>query len=147
MTTAAGTPVEERSRRAMAGLLLAAALLIIAYWVAWLTHRSLVASETGAAYTQFEDAFPLADGWLALCLVAASYCLLTARRTALFWLLAGGGAWLYLFAMDVLYDLQHGVWGKGSNGVIELIINLVTLGLSLFVLRWAWVRRDDLLSS
>jgi hypothetical protein len=147
MTTAAGTPVEERSRRAMAGLLLAAALLTIAYWVAWLTHRSLVASETGAAYTQFEDAFPLADGWLALCLVAASYCLLTARRAALFWLLAGGGAGLYLFAMDVLYDLQHGVWGKGSNGVIELIINLVTLGLSLFVLRWAWVRRDDLLSS
>jgi hypothetical protein len=147
MTTAAGTPAEERSRRAMAGLLLAAALLIIAYWVAWLTHRSLVASETGIAYTQFEDAFPLADGWLAFCLVAASYCLLTARRAALFWLLAGGGAGLYLFAMDVLYDLQHGIWGKGSNGVIELIINLVTLGLSVFVLRWAWVRRDDLLSS
>jgi hypothetical protein len=147
MTTAAGTPAEERSRRAMAGLLLAAALLIIAYWVAWLTHRSLVASETGVAYTQFEDAFPLADGWLAVCLVAASYCLLTARRAALFWLLAGGGAGLYLFAMDVLYDLQHGIWGKGSNGVIELTINLVTLGLSVFVLRWAWVRRDDLLSS
>ena len=86
-----------------------------------------MASETGAAYTQFEDAFPLADGWLALCLVAASYCLWTARRAALFWLLAGGGAGLYLFAMDVLYDLQHGVWGKGANGVMELIINLVTL--------------------
>ena len=75
----------------MAGLLLAAALLIAAYWLAWLVHRSLVASETGTAYTQFEDAFPLADGWLALCLVAASYCLWTARRAALFWLLAGGG--------------------------------------------------------
>ena len=101
-------------------------------------HRSLVASETGAAYTQFEDAFPLADGWLALCLVAASYCLVTARRAALFWLLAGGGAGLYLFAMDVLYDLQHGVWGKGANGVMELVINLLTLGLSVFVLRWTW---------
>ena len=75
MTTTAGTAVEARQRRAMAGLLLAAALLIAAYWLAWLLHRSLVASETGAAYTQFEDAFPLADGWLALCLVAASYCL------------------------------------------------------------------------
>jgi hypothetical protein len=138
--------VEVRHRRAMAGLLLGAAVLIVAYWVAWLAHRSLVASETGAGYTQFEDAFPLADGWLALCLVAASYCLMTARRAALFWLLAGGGAGLYLFAMDVLYDLQHGVWGKGANGVMELIINVVTLGLSLFVLRWAWVRRDAVLS-
>ena len=145
--TAAGAPVvEARNRRAMAGLLLAAALLIVAYWVAWLAHRSLVASETGAGYTQFEDAFPLADGWLALCLVAAAYCLVTARRAALFWLLAGGGAGLYLCAMDVLYDLQHGVWGKGGNGAMELAINVVTLGLSVFVLRWTWVRREALLS-
>jgi hypothetical protein len=146
MTTTTATEVSVRSRRAMAGLLVAAALLIAAYWLGWLVHRSLVASETGAAYTQFEDAFPLADGWLALCLVAGAYCLMTARRAALFWLLAGGGAGIYLFAMDVLYDLQHGVWGKGANGVMELIINLVTLALSLFVLRWTWVRRDALLS-
>ena len=146
VTTADGHPLEARSRRAMAGLLLAAALLIAGYWLAWLLHRSIVASESGAAYTQFEDAFPLADGWLALCLVAASYCLWTARRAALFWLLAGGGAGLYLFAMDVLYDLQHGVWGKGANGVVELVINVVTLALSLFVLRWTWVRRDALLA-
>jgi hypothetical protein len=147
MTTTAPTPVTERSRRGMAGLLLAAAVLIGAYWLAWLVHRPLVASETGAAYTQFEDAFPLADAWLAFCLVAAAYCLWTARRAALFWLLAGGGAGLYLFAMDVLYDLQHGVWGKGANGATELVINVVTLALSLFVLRWTWVRRDALLSS
>jgi hypothetical protein len=146
VTATGGTGVEARQRRAMAGLLLAAALLIAAYWLAWLLHRSLVASETGAAYTQFEDAFPLADAWLALCLVAASFCLWTARRAALFWLLAGGGAGLYLFAMDVLYDLQHGVWGKGANGVTELVINVVTLALSLFVLRWTWVRRDALLA-
>ena len=145
MTTTTATAVPARTRRAMAGLLLAAALLIAAYWLGWLVHRSLVASETGAAYTQFEDAFPLADGWLALCLVAAAYCLLTARRAALFWLLAGGGAGIYLFAMDVLYDLQHGIWGRGANGVVELIINIVTLALSLFVLRWTWVRRDALL--
>jgi hypothetical protein len=138
------TEVDVRTRRIVALVLLVAAGLIAAYWIAWLAHRSLVASETGVAYTQFEDAFPLADGWLALCLVAGSYCLLTARRAALFWLLAGGGAGLYLFGMDVLYDLQHGVWGKGGNGVMELVINLVTLALSLFVLWWAWSRREAL---
>jgi hypothetical protein len=30
---------------------------------------------------------------------------------------------------------------------MELVINVVTLALSLFVLRWTWVRRDALLSS
>ena len=72
--------------------------------------------------------------------------LLTERRAALFWLLAGGGAGRYLFAMDVLYDRQHGIWGMGGNGVVELAINLVTLGLSLFVLRWARVRRHTLIA-
>jgi hypothetical protein len=138
--------VPMKERRAMAGVLLGASVLVVAYWVAWFAHRSLVASETTAAYQQFEDAFPLADGWLALCLVAGAHGLVTRRRTALLWLLAGGGAGLYLFGMDVLYDLQHGVWGKGVNGLVELVINLLTLGLSLFVLRWTWVRRDDLLA-
>ncbi len=128
----------------MAGVLVGAAVLVVAYWVAWTVHRSLVASESGRAYVEFEDAFPLADAWLVVCLVAGARSLLTCRRRALFWLLAGGGAGLYLFAMDVLYDLQHGIWGTGTNGVVELSINLLTLGLSLFVLRWAWVRRDAL---
>jgi hypothetical protein len=138
--------LEGRRRRAMAALLLGAALLVVAYWTAWATHRSLVASETSSGYTQFEDAFPLADAWLGVCLVAAAFCLLTARRAALFWLLAGGGAGLHLLGMDVLYDLQHGVWGKGGNGLVELAINVLTLGLSVFVLWWAWTRRDALLA-
>ncbi len=136
--------VGERERRTMSGVLVGAAVLVVGYWVAWSLHRSLVASGTGRAYVQFEDAFPLADAWLVVCLVAAARSLLTSRRSALFWLLAGGGAGLYLFAMDVLYDLQHGIWGKGSNGLVELAINVLTLGLSLFVLRWAWARRDVL---
>jgi hypothetical protein len=144
VTTVTAT-LDAKERRTMAGVLLVAALLVVAYWTAWLVHRSLVASETGAAYTQFEDGFPLADGWLAICLVAASYCLVTVRRAALFWLLAGGGAGVYLFGMDVLYDLQHGVWGKGANGLVELAINVLTIALSAVVLRWTWVRRDALL--
>jgi hypothetical protein len=130
----------------MAAVLFGAALLIAAYWATWFIHRSLVASETTVPYTQFEDAFPLADGWLALCLVGGACCLLARRRAALFWLLAGGGAGLYLFGMDVLYDLEHGVWGQGANGIIELAINLFTLGLSLFVLHWTWRRREALLA-
>jgi hypothetical protein len=136
--------LSDRARRTMAAVLLGAAALIVAYWVAWFAHRSLVASETVAAYDDFENAFPAADGWLTVCLLAASYCLVTRRRAALFWLLAGGGAGLYLLCMDVLYDLEHGIWGKGANGLVELAINLLTAGLSLFVLRWAWTHRQAL---
>jgi hypothetical protein len=137
--------ISAKSRRTVAAVLAIAAVLIVAYWVAWFADRSVVASEHSVPYAQFESAFPLADGWLALCLVLGAFGLVARLRTTLFWLLAGGGAGLYLFGMDDLYDLQHGVWAKGPNGRMELVINIVTLVLSVFVLRWAWVRREALL--
>lgn len=137
--------VGEPTRRRVSVVLLAVATVTVLYWVAWFVHRSLVASEHSAAYYQFENAFPLADGWLVLCLVGAALTLPSRRPTALFWLLAGGGAGLYLFAMDTLYDIEHGIWGKGANGLVELGINIVTVGLSLAILGWTWRRREELL--
>lgn len=128
----------------LAILLIVVALVIVAYWTAWATHRSLVASSTGVSYVVFEDAFPLADGWLALCLVLAAIALVQVRPTAMLWLLLGGGAGVYLFCMDVLYDLQHGVWAKGGNGLVELAINLATIGISLPLIRWTWLHRREL---
>ena len=48
------------------------AIVIVAYWVAWFAHRSLVAASSGALYTGFEQAFALADALIvALVLLAA----------------------------------------------------------------------------
>ncbi len=132
---------DRRSRRAMALLLLGAAAMVVAYWALWFGHRSVVAAETGTGYVQFEEAFPAADAWLVVCLVLGALALVTRRPSALLFLVAGAGAGLYLFCMDVLYDIEHGVWGRGANGLTELAINALTLVLSLAVLRWAWRRR------
>ena len=137
--------VSDVARRRLPVLLVVAAAVTVAYWVLWFSHRSVVASEKRPAYYEFENAFPLADGFVVLALLAAARALRRRTPAALGWLLAGGGAGLYLFCMDVLYDLEHGIWGKGSNGVVELAINLVTLTLSLGLLRWAWRRRRALL--
>lgn len=137
--------VSDTARRRLPVLLVVVAVVTVAYWVLWFSHRSVVASETRPAYYEFENAFPLADGWIVLALMGAAWTLRRGRPAALGWLLAGGGAGLYLFCMDVLYDLEHGIWGKGSNGVIELAINLATLALSLGLLRWTWRRRRALL--
>ena len=135
-------------RRLIVVLMLAAAVLIAAYWITWfLVDRSLLASDTRAGYFEFENAFPLADGWLALCLCAASAQLLRRRASAIFWLLAGGGAGLYLFGMDTLYDLQHGIWFNGnSSSLVELAINILTLAGSVGLLAWSWWRRETLLA-
>jgi hypothetical protein len=145
MTTA--SPVARRARRRVLAVLLGSVVVMLAYWSLWFAARGVVASNDRPAYVEFENAFPAPDGWLTLCLAAAAYTLARGRASALFWLLAGGGAGVYLFAEDVLYDLEHGIWWRsGAGGVFELAINLVTLAVSAGLLRWAWRHRAALLA-
>jgi hypothetical protein len=147
MVLAAGrTGITERSRRRVAGVLLAAAALLVAYWAAWLVNRSLLASDTRPAYYEFQGAFVLADAWLAFCLVAAARALAGLRQSALLWLLAAGGAGGFLLATDLLYNLQHGVWFASRQGLAELLRNLVTLAGTVGLLAWTWPRRAGLLA-
>jgi len=136
------TPAELR-RLTTAGVV--AIVVLIAYWTLWYTARDVVASDHTGAYNDFENAFPLADAWLGICVLLAVRAVRAGRPTGLLWLLAGGGAGVYLFCMDVLYDLEQGIYAKGAGGIVELGINLLTLGLSVWFLRWAWTRRDALL--
>jgi hypothetical protein len=131
-----------RRRTTVAWALVGAAAIVVAYWLIWyFGDRSLLASSTRPAYTEFENAFPLADAWLAVCALLAAEALWRGRRTALLWLLAGGGAGIYLAGMDALYDLEHGIWTSGGGGAIELCLNVLTLVASVATLRWGWRRR------
>ena len=134
------------SRAVIQGMLVGAIVLDVAFWSVWFTNRDWLASEHSRSYYEFENAFPLADLWLGLaCLLA----LVTMRRgspSALFWLLCAGSAGVYLLCMDFLYDVDNGIFGQGSAGVIEGLIVLVTLVFSVTVLRWSWMHRGELLS-
>ncbi|HEX4725482.1 MAG TPA: hypothetical protein VH333_23415 [Pseudonocardiaceae bacterium] len=130
-----------RSWRAMRVLLLAASVLTASYWIAWYADRSLVASNATHGYYDFENAFPLADAWLAFCLVAAAVQLTRTRPSSLLWLLLSAGAGGYLFGMDVLYDIEHGIWTSGAGGAFEALLNVLTLVISVIVVSWAWRNR------
>jgi hypothetical protein len=138
--------ITERGRRRVIGALLAGAVLLVLYWAAWLLDRSLLASDTRPAYYEFEAAFALADAWLAFCLVAAARALAGRRSTALLWLLAAGGSGGFLLAMDVLYNLQHGVWFASQRGLAELVRNLATAAGTVGLFTWTWPRRAELLA-
>lgn len=138
--------IEERQRRRVIALLLVASVIMVAYWAAWFVHRSLVASSTGTPYVWFENAFPAADAFLVVVMLLGARALAGRRPTTLLWLLLGSGGGLYLFFMDVLYDVEHGIWGRGTNGLVELAINIVTLCVALFLGQWSWRRRAALLA-
>jgi hypothetical protein len=108
-------------RRAVAANLILVPLLILGYWVLWFfVDRSIVASESTAQYVAFEQAFPL--------------------------LLVLGGGGIYLFGLDVLYDLEHGVYASGGSGLIELGINFYTLVSGIGVIYFGWHFQRELLA-
>ena len=150
---------EERSSRGLAledfelwrprvvrWLLIAASILAL-YWIAWFADRAVVASAHSAQYISFEQSFPVADAWLAGAALMAAVTLHRRLPSALIWLTAVGGAALYLGALDILYDLQHGIYAKGSGGAIELGINLITVMSGIGVMRFAWRFRHQLLET
>ena len=131
--------------RFVVGAMALGVVLTVAYWTLWYAARSSVASNHRRAYFEFENAFPLADGWAVLCLLLAIVLLRRRSPAAALWLAAGGGAAIYLFGMDVLYDLERGIWwGSGAGGWLELGINVLTLALGSLMLRWTWVHRRAL---
>jgi hypothetical protein len=135
-----------RGTGATLGLVLAAFVALIAYWVIWFfVNRAWLASLDTPAYFVFENAFPAADGWLAVCCGAGAWALWKRRASALFWLIAGGSSSLYLGLMDVLFDLENGVYAapKGDLGTVgtEIAINLYALGVGAWALWFGWRNR------
>jgi len=139
--------ITEQSRRRVVLVLAVVIALDVAYWAAWYADRSLVASNARPAYYEFENAFPVADAWLAVCCAGAIVGLTRRSGWALLWLLMAAGAGFYLFGMDVLYDLEHGIWWSSAGGLVELGINLATAGVALVLLRWSWTNRAELLAA
>jgi hypothetical protein len=134
-------------RRTVQVMLVVAIVVDGAYWAIWFTDRDLLASEHTQAYYDFENAFPLADAWLGLACVCALVTLTRRTPMALFWILCAGSAGMYLFSMDLLYDLEHRILTSGGGGAIEAGIVTLTLVFSLTVLRYGWTRRPELLGT
>ena len=121
----------------------------LAYWVVWFfVDRDLLASAHTTAYYAFENAFPAADSWMALCALAGAVALHRRWASSLLFCLLAGSASLYLAGMDILFDLQNGIYlaptGDWGGVVVEAVINLATLLVGAYVVRWAWRNRRAL---
>jgi hypothetical protein len=121
-------------RRVVISLLVGAIVLDIAYWTIWFAQRDWIASEHSQAYYDFENAFPLADLWLGVGCVLALVALVRGASYAGFWVVCAGSAGLYLFGIDFLYDVEHGIFTRGSAGAFEGLVVALTLVFSVTLL-------------
>jgi hypothetical protein len=133
-----------RFQRLLVIVLAGACAITVAYWLVWfLGNRAWLATLDSPAYVVFENAFPAADGWMAVGFAAAAWTVRTRRPPAVFWLIASGSAAIYLGGMDVLFDLQNGVYAAPDTGAVitEIAINLASFAIGAWALWFGWHHR------
>ncbi|MCL2449103.1 MAG: hypothetical protein FWD17_09160 [Polyangiaceae bacterium] len=150
MKITTGDGPSTQGRRFMIGLLWFGTLATVAYWVVWfgIDRRWLATADTPSYYA-FENAFPLADGWMAVTGGLGAVALARRRPEALLWMLLAGSATVYLGGMDILFDLENGIYWHGDPGnvAVEAFINVGCLAGGTAVMRFAWRHRHHLLAN
>lgn len=122
------------------------------YWAIWFFgERAWVATRTTAGYYEHQNAFPIADGFMAVVSLLGAIGLWQRRPSTLLWMLLAGSASLYLGFMDVLYNLENGVYAEhlkaGGSFLVELGVNVLAFAIPLYGIAFAWRSRWDLLGA
>jgi hypothetical protein len=131
-----------RSDRILSLLLLLGAAVTIAYWVNYFVAGD-VRVVPDLWYSAFEDSFPVADGWMSICMIAAGIGFWRGKRSAPLFGLMAGSALVYLAAMDITFNVERGLYRllpTSSAMVTEAIINAASLALGITTLAMCWRR-------
>ncbi len=131
------------------GIGIFAILAIILYWVTWFSAPQFIQARTPEAadyqiYVNFEQAFPLADGWVAFAALIGVIGLWKMRDWGFLFILLAGGAGLFLGLMDLLYDLEHNMFVPFTpEAATELVIVILLLLLGPVLITLTWRNRRE----
>jgi hypothetical protein len=133
------------------GIGLSLALGVTLYWITWFSAPSVLQSRTPDApdypiYVAFEQAFPLADAWLAAAALIGAIGLWKMRDWGFLFMLLAASAAIFLGLMDLLYGLEHGMFiPLTAESAIELMIVILLLLLGPIIIYLTWGQRRRLL--
>src|ERR1700743_3105093 len=128
--------------KVLAALLIIGAAVTAFYWWSYFTGGDVMVLHE-RWYTAFESSFPIADGWMALCMFAAGIGLWSNRPWGACAGLLAGSALLYLAAMDITFDVENGMYAMAvTNDAMkfEVFINVTTLILGTWTILDSWRR-------
>jgi len=131
-------------RRVLGVLLIVGAIVTGLYWWSYFTAGDVMASHE-RWYTAFESSFPVADGWMALCMAVAGAGLLLNRSWAQPVGLMAGSALIYLAAMDITFNVENGMYALGNDAMkAEAFINASSALLGVWTIIACWPRQRAL---
>ena len=127
------------------GLLLILTVVTTLYWIAWFFLPASVQASNWECYMVFEQAFPLADAWLIITALIGTIGLWQRKDWGVLFGLLAGSAAIFLGLMDLLYDLEHGIFARlTAESLIELVIVVYLLALGPAIIAYLWTRRRQL---
>ena len=112
------------------------------YWWSYFNAGDVMVSQE-RWYTAFEDAFPFADGWMALCMAGAGVGLIQKRAWGPPLGLLAGSALIFLTAMDVTFSIQNNLYPRAAGNEAmrsEIAINIATGMLGAWTIAACWPR-------
>jgi hypothetical protein len=148
-TASAPAVSSPRGRKTLAWIFIVVTAVTVMYWTTWFVipggRDALAVLPNDHTYITFENTFPVADGWMALCALLASIQFFRGKASAIPWTFMGSSAGMYLGAMDISYDIQNGIYTllqqNFGSVVTEMIINIATVTISVGSMIWAWKNR------
>jgi hypothetical protein len=117
---------------------------MIGYWVSFFTNGAVRTSDD-RAWLDFEKSFVLADSYLAAVGLAAAPQMWRGRPPAVGLGIAAGSATTFLGLMDLLYNIQHGLYSDRSSEMkLETALNVASLVLGPLTMVRMWRARHRL---
>ena len=124
--------------------MLLAAAGTVAYWLAYFFAHAVQTADD-PVYLGFEEAFPLADGYMATAYVVSAIALLRGHVLAVPAGLVAGSAMVFLGCMDTLFNLQHAKYAAMTPEMaIETAINVSCFAIGPFTMARLWRIRGRL---
>jgi len=128
--------------KVLSALLILGAAVTAFYWWSYFTGGDVMVSQE-RWYTAVESSFPVADGWMALCMLGAGIGLWTGTSWGAKLGLLAGSALIYLAAMDITFDVENGMYALAATNdamKFEVFINATTLILGVWTILASWRR-------
>ena len=109
----------------LVGFGLLAVVLVPLYWILWFVSPETIqtfASGTPeySAYVTFEQAFILADSWLAIAALIGVIGVLRMQRWGILFMLLAGSSAIFLGLMDLLYDRSLSAKAMGLAALLRV---------------------------